>query len=80
MDMKELRNSKLFSAWGVFWILLVLGPFGLPVLWLSPRFSTTLKLIITLLLIVITYLLTKYTAVLFGTMTEHIRELQSIKT
>ena len=39
-------------AWVLFLLFGVLGPFGLPYLWKSPRFSRSLKVVLTVLMVV----------------------------
>jgi len=39
-------------AWVLFLLFGVLGPFGLPYLWKSPRFSRSLKVVLTVLVVV----------------------------
>ena len=47
----------LANRWAVCGLLLCCGPLGLPLLWLSPRFSTVTKCVATILLMSVTVLL-----------------------
>ena len=39
-------------VWVLLLLFVVLGPFGLPYLWKSPRFSRSLKVVLTVLVVV----------------------------
>ena len=59
-------------------LFLVLGPFGLPLLFKSPKFNTASKILLTILVIVYTLLLI-YSTFEIGRFTyEKIEELQNI--
>ncbi len=47
----------LTSRWAVFGCLLICGPIGLPLLWLSPCISTLTKCLVTVLLMAVTVIL-----------------------
>ncbi|MBU1726527.1 MAG: zinc ribbon domain-containing protein [Candidatus Omnitrophica bacterium] len=56
----ELINAKAKTPWylktsTLIVALLCVGPLALPLVWLNPRFSKNLKIIITLIIIIITY-------------------------
>ncbi len=51
------------NIWVVLFLLFfVLGPFGLPLFWKNPRFSRTVKIGLTLLMVGYTFLLIRLTA------------------
>lgn len=49
-----------FKTWSLVVSFLCVGPFMLPLVWANPRFSKQLKIIITVVVLVITYILTEY--------------------
>jgi hypothetical protein len=56
----ERESRWFYSVWSVLLALfVVLGPFGLPLLWRSPRFSRGMKVLLTAATVV-------YTALLIG--------------
>ena len=48
-----------FKTWSLIVSFFCLGPFMLPLVWGNPRFSNKLKVIITVAVIVLTYILTE---------------------
>jgi len=51
------------NVWLILFLLLfVLGPLGLPLVWKNPRFSRTVKIGLTLLMVGYTFLLIRLTA------------------
>jgi hypothetical protein len=60
-----------YNVWFVLFLLLfVLGPFALPLVWKNPRFSSTVKLLLTVLAV-------GYTVVLFVMTARMIQAVQS---
>ena len=59
-------------------LFFVLGPFGLPLVWKNPKFSRTVKLVLTLLMVVYTLLLVEWTIQAFRSVSEHFNDLNSI--
>jgi hypothetical protein len=54
----ENNNEKwYFKSWSLIVSFLVIGPFMLPLVWANPRFDKKTKLILTLAIVVLTYLL-----------------------
>jgi hypothetical protein len=54
----EPESRWFYSVWSVLLALfVVLGPFGLPLLWRSPRFSRRMKVLLTAATVVYTALL-----------------------
>ncbi len=51
-----------FKTWSLVVSFLCVGPFMLPLVWSNPRFSKKLKIIITIVVVVITYILTEFLA------------------
>jgi hypothetical protein len=72
------KNSKLLGRGVVIWALLILGPLGLPLLWLSPRFRILAKLLITFFLIVASILLVHYTTVLLNDLNQRFADLKEL--
>ena len=58
--------------------ILCIGPFALPLLWLSPAFKKNHKIIITILLLVLTISRVKTSVVLYMMLLERIKELQEM--
>ncbi len=60
---ESARSRWYHSVWFVLLMLfLVLGPFGCPLLWRSPKFSKPAKVSLTILVVLYTLLLLKLTA------------------
>ena len=58
----EPESRWFYSVWSVLLALfVVLGPFGLPLLWRSPRFSRVAKVLLTALTAVYTLVLLRET-------------------
>jgi len=73
-----MDNSKekwFFKPSTVILALLVLGPFGLPLVWLSPKFNTVNKVIITIVVVVLTVWLAKWTAATYNDLLTQLHEL-----
>jgi hypothetical protein len=62
-----------------FWVLVllffVLGPLGLPYLWKSPRFSQSIKFVLTIAVVAYTGLLVSETIALVHTMQDQLNAL-----
>jgi len=57
--MDSPQNEKwYFKTWSLIFSFLCVGPFMLPLVWANPRFSKRLKIIISLVAVILTYLLT----------------------
>ena len=57
MDNQQ-QEKWYFKIWPLVVSFLCVGPFMLPLVWANPRFSKRLKIIISLVIIILTYLLT----------------------
>jgi hypothetical protein len=55
------KQKWYFSTYFLIIAFLCVGPFALPLVWLNPRFSTKVKIIISVITIILTY----YTGMLF---------------
>ena len=58
----EFLNKKPKEKWffKTYWIIIALlsiGPLALPLIWFNPRFSTKMKIIISALVLILTYYL-----------------------
>jgi len=76
----EFLNKKQRERWyfKTFWLIiafLCVGPLALPLLWLNPRFSGRRKIIVSIIVIVLTYYLTILTANLLKTITSGYKQL-----
>jgi len=65
-------------GWVVVLLFLVLGPLALPFLWKSPRFSRSLKLVFTVLVIVYMALLVDETIRIFRAVTSELDVLRTV--
>ena len=73
------RVKWYYSVWFVLLMLvLVLGPFGLPLLWKSPRFARWAKLLFTLLTLVYTYALVVGTLAAVRSILSHTAQLEPL--
>ena len=72
-------GSKWYqNVWLVLLLLFfVLGPFGLPLVWKNPRFSRTVKMALTLTMVVYTVVLVQLTIQMFQTVTQEVNQLKS---
>jgi uncharacterized membrane protein YvbJ len=61
------RNSSLAISF------LTLGPFALPLLWSNPRFSKNAKIIATIIVCIITYILIKILSVSVNSISDYYR-------
>ena len=78
--MAETRASKWYhSVWFVLLMLFaVLGPFGLPLLWKSPRFNQTAKVVLTVVNIAYTGWLVLLSLSAAKAIVEHLQQIQPI--
>ncbi|MFH0918427.1 MAG: hypothetical protein V1830_04770 [Candidatus Omnitrophota bacterium] len=59
MDNQE--NPKwYFKTWSLVASFLCVGPFMLPLVWSNPRFSKNSKIMITVVVLVVTYIMTEF--------------------
>ncbi|MHB8155135.1 MAG: hypothetical protein ACYDFR_03670 [Candidatus Omnitrophota bacterium] len=49
-----------FKTWSLVGSFLCVGPFMLPLVWTNPRFSKKSKIIITIVVVIITYVMTAF--------------------
>ena len=56
MDNKQ-QEKWYFKKSSLVALLLLLGPLALPLIWLNPRFSRTIKVITTIAVVILTYYL-----------------------
>ena len=61
-------------------MLFIFGPLALPLVWLSPKFSITWKVIVTILAIVLTALLAQATVVIYRTLIQRLKDIQAAST
>ena len=62
----------------VFLMLFIFGPFALPLVWLSPKFSVVWKIGATILAVVLTVLLAKATVAMFHMLMQRLKDIQSV--
>lgn len=78
-----LQGEKPGSDWyfktpAVVIAFLVVGPLALPLVWWNPRFSAPVKIIITLVILVLTYFLFLATAESLKIIQDHFQQILSI--
>lgn len=79
MDNRKEEVKWYFKPWAVILLLfLVLGPFGLPLLYKSPRFHRTWKVILTILTILYTWYLVVVTIESVREVSRKITQLQGL--
>ena len=67
------------NMWLVLFLLFfVLGPFGLPLVWKNPRFSRSVKWVLTILMVLYTGWLTALVARMVQAVTANMQQLNSI--
>ena len=66
-----------FNTKFVWLMLFIFGPFALPLVWFSPKFTRTWKIVVTILAVIITVLLWKTTAMMFKILNERLKDIQS---
>ena len=64
----------------VFVMLFVFGPLALPLVWLSPKFSVTWKIVTTVLAVVITALLMKTSMEMFQFLNQRLKDIRDAST
>jgi hypothetical protein len=59
-DAEATKHKWYYNVWFVlFMLFVVVGPFGLPLVWKSPQFPRWAKILLTLVMILYTVLLTE---------------------
>ena len=58
-------------------MLFIFGPFALPLVWFSPKFSLSWKIATTVLAIVLTWLLAKTTVTMLQVLQQRLKDIQS---
>jgi len=66
----------LRPIWVLVLLFFVLGPLGLPYLWKSPRFSQSLKIVLTIAVVAYTGLLVEQTVALMHVMQDQLNGIQ----
>ena len=67
------------NVWVVlFFLFFVLGPFGLPLVWASPKFSKTVKLMLTFVMIIYSAFLVFLTAGMLQAISQNMSQLDSV--
>ena len=74
------RNFRRPKRWyhstpGLVVLLLIIGPFALPVVWMNPRFKITTKAVITIIVLIITIICVYWAADLYEQMLSQLDEL-----
>ena len=59
MDNQD-HSKWYFKTWSLVVSFLCVGPFMLPLVWTNPRFSKRSKIIITIVVVIITYAMTEF--------------------
>ena len=72
------RPKWYYNIWFVlFMLFFVLGPFGLPLVWKNPRFSKTVKMLLTGAMVLYTLLLVDVVVRAVGAVMEQMRQFNS---
>ena len=74
---KNFRRPKkwYYSTPGLVVLLMIVGPFALPVVWMNPRFKITTKAVITVIILIITIICVYWAADLYEQMLSQLDEL-----
>ncbi len=75
---RRARTNWLDTRWGVWLLLSALGPFALPVLWRSRRFTRFGKIAVTLLVVVLTAALVWLLYLVIAALVRSLRELHQL--
>lgn len=60
------------------WLMLfIFGPFALPLVWFSPKFTRTWKIVVTVAALLLTYLLGKTASALFQMLNQRLKDIQA---
>lgn len=70
--MDDQQPKWYFRTWSLVVSFLCAGPFMLPLVWKHPRFSKVLKIIITAVVLILTWLLIKLSGELLKFLTQQI--------
>ncbi|GEM_PF-1911162 len=81
MSDPEKSVSVKFVPWYlesrfVLWMVFIFGPLALPLVWLTPRFSTTWKIVTTILSVAISIFIFKTSAQMLQFLTRHLKDIQ----
>ena len=72
------RTRWYYNVWFVlFTLFFIAGPFGLPLVWKNPRLSRTVKIILTLTMVVYTGILIDLTVKMFRTVMNQVNQFNS---
>ena len=72
--------NRWYLSKGFVWtMLVVVGPLGLPFLWFSPHFSRQAKITLTTTAIVLTFLLARFTLILYQLLEKELASLRQIQ-
>ena len=64
-----------FQTWSLVVSFIVIGPFMLPLVWTNPRFTRKAKVIISILVILFTFLLSVIVVKTFGSLNDFYNQL-----
>jgi len=56
----QTQPKWYFKTWSLVVSFFCVGPFMLPLVWRNPRFSKKLKIIITVAVVMVTYIMTEF--------------------
>ncbi len=76
-------NESTPVAWyltkkSVFLGLAIFGPLALPLVWMSPKFSRTQRIVLTVITVVLTVLFFKFTAMAVGLLNKQVEEMKAL--
>ena len=72
--------NRWYLSKGFVWAMLaIFGPLGLPLLWFSPHFSKQTKILITVVALVLTFLLARFTLILAQLLERELASLRQVQ-
>ena len=70
-----------YNIWVVlFMLFFVLGPFGLPLVWKNPKFSTAVKILLTALVGIYTCVLVSFVVTMYQAVMNEVKQFNSTLT
>ena len=77
-ESKKPRDRGYLSVQAVLFGLVLVGPLALPLLWLSPKFSYRLKILLTIVMALLTIWLFKSSVFILQTLLSQMKDLREI--
>ena len=76
---EEKKDKKYFKTGFIIMTILVIGPFGLPLVWFNPKYSRNIKILITLAVAAITYVMSVALVGSINSLNNYYQQLNQIK-